>query len=159
MKKMLIALDGSKGSMKAVQYAAQHFAGIPDLKITLFHVLPALPAGLWEKGHILTEKENIDRQNSVTKWTNEQKEKIQPVFEEAINTLVKEGTNHEHIVTKSATDVIDVADSILTEAQNGGYDTILLGRRGLSGISRFLVGSVALKVIGHATGRAVCVVE
>lgn len=159
MKKMLIALDGSERSMKAVHYAAHYFAGIPDLKITLFHVLPSLPAGLWEKGHILTEDENLDRQNSIDKWVQDQKYHIEPVFKAALSELVKEGVSSGQIGTKSITHGADVAESILSEAQSGGYDTILLGRRGLSGITRFLVGSVALKVIGHATGMAVCVVE
>jgi hypothetical protein len=43
MKKILIAIDESKGSLKAVEQAGQQYGGTTDLHITLFHVLPNLP--------------------------------------------------------------------------------------------------------------------
>ncbi len=41
MKKMLIAIDDSEGSLKVVDYVGRQFAGLSDLWITLFHVLLA----------------------------------------------------------------------------------------------------------------------
>jgi nucleotide-binding universal stress UspA family protein len=63
------------------------------------------------------------------------------------------------VETKVIPKVTDVADTILSEGEAGGYHTVVLGRRGMSGLSRFFMGSVTNKVINHGTNIAVCVVE
>jgi len=52
-----------------------------------------------------------------------------------------------------------IAQDIMKEARDGGYDTIVMGRRGLSGIKEFLMGSVSNKVVHAADGMAVIVVD
>ena len=42
------------------------------------------------------------------------------------------------------------ADSILTFAEKEGVDLIVMGSRAKSGLDRFLIGSVASKVVAHA---------
>ncbi len=58
---MLIAIDGSKGALKALDYVGEHFAGARDLQITLFLVLQGVPPDLWDDGHILSEAEKKGR--------------------------------------------------------------------------------------------------
>ncbi len=159
MEKMIIAIDDSEGSMKAVDYVARHCAGYSDLKITLLHILPALAARSWEEGHILTEKEKAERKRDINNWINSQKAKMETTFKSAMDTLSKGGLTPEQMETRSICDFVDVAESILTEAGDGGYQTIILGRRGHSGVTKFLMGSVATKVINHGTGLTICVVE
>lgn len=43
------------------------------------------------------------------------------------------------------------ADSILTFAEKEGVDLIVLGSRAKTGLDRFLIGSVASKVVAHST--------
>jgi nucleotide-binding universal stress UspA family protein len=50
------------------------------------------------------------------------------------------------------------ASDILDEAQNNGYGTIVMGRRGLSGVKEFFMGSVSSKVLQNCTGMAAWVV-
>lgn len=52
-----------------------------------------------------------------------------------------------------------VASSILGEAERGDYDAVVVGRRGLSNVEEFLLGSVSSKVIHHLKGRTVWVAE
>jgi nucleotide-binding universal stress UspA family protein len=52
-----------------------------------------------------------------------------------------------------------VAEDILEEAQAGAYDTVVLGRRGLGLAKSLLLGSVTQKVVDHAKGCAVTIVE
>ncbi|HAA03467.1 MAG TPA: universal stress protein, partial [Syntrophobacteraceae bacterium] len=42
------------------------------------------------------------------------------------------------------------ANNIIRKAQEGGFDQILLGSTGLSGLERALVGSTAAKVVANA---------
>ena len=159
MKKILIAIDGSENAMRAVEYAGFQFAGTSDLKITLLHVLPYVPTSFWDDGHILTEQEREERRNIVGNWIEGRKLKIEPVFRAAMDVLVSRGIMQEQIEEKTILDSLDVAESILEEASDGDYQTIILGRRGLSRAMQFLMGSVTNKVVGHGAGTAICIVE
>lgn len=48
---------------------------------------------------------------------------------------------------------------ILDAAGNSGYSTIVMGRRGLGTVTSVLFGSVTNKVVQHARGLAVTIVE
>mgnify|MGYP000265222560 CR=1 FL=1 len=45
-QKILVAIDGSESSMKAVRYVGETTLGCKDTKITLFSVLPEMPKEL-----------------------------------------------------------------------------------------------------------------
>ena len=66
MKKMLIAIDGSDCSLRAVEYAGKQFSGVSDLQIILLHVLPYPPAPLWDDGHIPTGEERAKKEKKQT---------------------------------------------------------------------------------------------
>ncbi len=72
MRKVLVAIDGSEGALKAVDYVGRQFSGIGDLAVTLFYVSPGIPPELWDDGHILTEVEKAARQGVFEKWLNNQ---------------------------------------------------------------------------------------
>ena len=152
MTKTLIAIDHSPSAMQAVAYAAAHFAGVKDHQIGIIHVLPNLPAMFWDEGHILSEDEKRERKKVVDKWLADQKASMEPVFRKAVEKLVASGISSGNIRSKSLSDSIDVAASILEEAKDGGYQTLVLGRRGLSPVKRFLLGSVTSKIINHGAG-------
>jgi nucleotide-binding universal stress UspA family protein len=42
------------------------------------------------------------------------------------------------------------AESIVDEAERGGFGLIVVGHRGHHGVARFLLGSTALRVVTHA---------
>jgi nucleotide-binding universal stress UspA family protein len=159
MKKMLIAIDDSKSAMKAVEYAGQQFSGIGDLQITLVHVLPNLPAIFWDEGHILSEQEKAERKKVVDKWLADRKAKMEPLFRRAIEVLAGMGIKMQQVQTKSISDSTDVAQSVLEEARDGGYQTVIVGRRGAAGGKHTLLGSVTSKIINQGSGIAVTVVE
>ncbi len=159
MKKMLIAIDDSPNASKAVEYVAQQFAGAGDLEIELVHVLPNLPAIFWDEGHILSEEEKQDRKKVVDKWLADRKTRMEPVFKKAIDALTGRGISPRQITTKSVSDSTDVAESILEEARDGGYQTIVVARRGIVSGNHLLMGSVTSKIITRGSGLAVIIVE
>ena len=63
------------------------------------------------------------------------------------------------ISTKIITGVQSRAAAIVKEARQGDYETIVLGRRGLSQVRTFFIGRVTNKVIHMARDRTVWVVR
>ncbi len=159
MNKMLIAIDGSQCSIRAVDYAGRQFSGNRDLRITLLHVLPYPPAPFWDDGHILSDEEKTARNKVIETWLMNQRAKLEPLFSEAVDMLIGKGIGPEQIEKKSISDSTDVAESILEEARDGGYQTLILGRCGLSASKRFLMGSVTTKIVNNGSGLAICIVE
>ncbi len=159
MNKMLIAIDGSECAMRAVDYAGRQFSANRDLRITLLHVLPYPPAPFWDDGHILSDEEKAARNKVIETWLTNQRAKLDPLFDDAVEKLIGNGIGPEQIEKKSISDSTDVADSVLEEVRDGGYQTLVLGRRGLSLSKRFLMGSVSTKVVNNGAGLAICIVE
>jgi nucleotide-binding universal stress UspA family protein len=72
--------------------------------------------------------------------------------------LLKAGFEEKNIAVKIETKKKGVARGIINEA-NSGYDLIVLGRRGLSGIKEFFLGSVSQKVLQSAKGVSILIVD
>ncbi len=159
MNKILIAIDGSQCSRRAVEYIGRQFSGNHDLRITLLHVLPYPPAPFWDEGHMLSDEEKSARDHVIEKWLINQRAKLEPLFKETADALLEKGIGPEQIEKKSISDSSDVAESILEEVRDGGYQTLVLGRCGLSASKRFLMGSVTTKIVNHGSGMAICIVE
>jgi nucleotide-binding universal stress UspA family protein len=157
MNKILIALDDSKNAMKAVEYAANQFGRTNDIEISLVHVLPNLPAIFWDEGHILSEDEKRERQKVVDKWLVSQKAKMEPLFDKAMGLFAAKGFLPSNIRSKFLSDSTDTADSILEEAKDGSYQTIVMGRSHHS--PKHVLGTVAGKIASHASGMVVTIVE
>jgi|WetSurMetagenome_2_1015567.scaffolds.fasta_scaffold603262_1 nucleotide-binding universal stress UspA family protein len=158
LKKILIAIDGSDGSFKAAAYAGEQFSDVSNLQITLLHVIPYPPAPLWDDGHIPTKTEKEQKQKAIEKWTQDQHEAAGPMFDKAIAILVGKGIERGALSAKTISDSSDIAGSILEETRNGGYRTLIAGRRGITALKGMLAGSVTTKLVSHGSGLAVCVV-
>jgi nucleotide-binding universal stress UspA family protein len=133
--KILMALDASEGAMRAVDYIAAMMDG-PDWKFTLFHAIRDLD------GKELRKAEKT----------------IFSVFEVASDHLERAGFNRNQITTRTVANVPSRAGALIVEALNGEYGTIVVGRRGLSGVEEFAMGRVSNKVIQMARTLAVWVV-
>jgi len=155
-KKILLALDNSKNSFKVVTYVAT--ALNRDAAITMLSILPDPTAGCGLDGPSLTP---IFKKNMKTFCTIEEAKKVavEGFLEEAKKALVKAGFPSKNIAVKVRKKKSGIARDILKEAVRGKYDTIVIGRRGLTGIKQFLFGSVSNKVVQLAQNAAVIVVD
>jgi nucleotide-binding universal stress UspA family protein len=156
MRKTLIALDNSASALRAVEYAGSQFAGIGDLQIALVHVLPNLPAIFWDEGHILNDDEKKDREKVVDKWVADRKAAMEPVFRKATDILTRAGVKTQQVITRSITDSTDVSASLLEEARDKGYQTVVVGR--CNHPVKHLLGNVSRKVVDRGEGLAVIVI-
>ena len=159
MRRILVAIDGSECASRAIEYCGKQFSGLADLSFTLFHVLPNLPPRFWDDGHILNQEEREARQRVINKWLENQKLATEPMFRNAIELLEQKGIQPERIETKTIYDSTDVAKSILEEARDGGYLTLVLGRCGFSRVGEVFLGSTTSRIINQGAGLAICVVE
>lgn len=69
------------------------------------------------------------------------------------------GFSPENVKLKIRKKEKGIAQDIMKEARDGGYDSIVVGRRGLSGLKEFFMGSVSNKVVHSAGDMAVIVVD
>jgi nucleotide-binding universal stress UspA family protein len=157
--KLIIALDSSEGAWHAVEYVAKAFGKTPGVQVTLLHILSGLPPAYWDDGHILGGKEREARQRMVASWQAEQEKKWQGLVKKAHDHLVAAGLPREAVTNKFKPKYYDVAEDILNEAVTGGFDTIVMGRRGLGMAKTLLLGSVTNKVVQNAKGCAVTIAE
>jgi nucleotide-binding universal stress UspA family protein len=87
------------------------------------------------------------------------RKKIEPAIDEAKRKLVSAGIASSKISVKILTEKSSRAGSIITEAKEGGFGTIVIGRRGLSSVEEFFIGRVSRKILHMAKKMAVWVVN
>ena len=147
--KVLLAVDESKGAMRAVDYTATMLESSVS-EITLSHVVRGLYPSEKKSGSVLDF--TLER-----KWLEEAKNET--VFDKAMVRLMKAGFDSERVKTKLITGVNSRSVAILHEARKGRYGTIVIGRRGLSKVEEFSMGRVCRKVVELAKNKAVWVVN
>jgi nucleotide-binding universal stress UspA family protein len=144
---ILIAIDGSENTMRAIDYIADTLGGF-DFKIHLLHVIRGMTKLHPGSPHLFLPKEAA-----------EQLEKeINAVFEKAKQRLTEAGFQENQIETKIISGAESRAGAIIQEAREHEYGTIVVGRRGLSKVQEFFMGRVSNKVIHTVRNRAVWVV-
>lgn len=158
MGKLLIALDSSDGAWRAVEYVAKTFGKTPGVKVTLLHILSGLPPAYWDDGHVLQDKEREARQRLVARWQKEQEKNWLDLVNKAHQHLIAAGLAQEAVANKFKPKYYDVAEDIIDEAQTEGFDTVVMGRRGLGMAKALLLGSITRKVVDGAKGFAVTIV-
>jgi len=136
-KKILIAVDGSESSMHALKESIK-LANNEQSWITVLSVIPTYEGDLGATW-LTNVKEAMAKPCKIALLEAEKLAKDEKVL---IKTVCEEGEIYERIV--------DLAD-----AEN--CDLIVMGRKGISGLEKVLVGSVTARVIGH-TQRDVLVV-
>jgi nucleotide-binding universal stress UspA family protein len=67
---------------------------------------------------------------------------VEQALDAAKKTLIKGGLNPEKVKIKIKERKQGVTTDVLNELKESGYDTVIVGRRGLSGVKRFLAGGV-----------------
>jgi nucleotide-binding universal stress UspA family protein len=149
-QKVILAVDRSERSRKAVNYAAPFLAD-SGAEVTLCHVVRAFlptfgPDFIGSDGAM--EEKLLDRL----------KEDVGRMFDSYRNFLEGAGVRPEKISTVCKMGSYSRAADLLNTAREGGYGTIVMGRRGISVVREFLMGRVTTKVLNGAEGLAVWVV-
>jgi len=154
-KKILVAFDDSENAMRAVEFIAKSFT--IDHKITLFSVILDTPAICDMNNPSLTPY-FMAQKAAFCSVEDKKKAFVKEALQKAKELLIKAGFEENNITIKVAEKEKGVARGIVQEA-NLGYDTLIMGRRGLSGIKEFFLGSVSQKVLQSAKAVSVVLVN
>jgi nucleotide-binding universal stress UspA family protein len=128
--KVLVATDGSEHSMKAVRRGLE-LAEREGAEITLMSIALYSKEDLDEMPPSIQEK--LDAQAAIAL------KKAKALFDE-------KGIKVEAVLASGYVP----ANSIIKKAEEGKFDRILMGSKGISGFERLLIGSTAAKVVANA---------
>ena len=156
--KILIAVDTSENAMKAVKYAAEQLGN--ESKVTLFHVFFKTPLLEFQEDEILQHHylSFSGSSKDFKDWLMTQKLAAEDSLDKAKNILIEAGLPPENIEIRIEERKTGVAADILNKVKEGGYDTLIIGRRGMSRAKRFFTGSVTAKIMDHAQDCTVWIV-
>ena len=160
--RILIAVDGSDHSARALRYVGTLLRDTRDVRVTLFHVLKPMPRELLEHGgsedpagEILLAKElQQDQEN----WVHAESVMEYPILVHALELFGKTGFPLDRVTLKFGHED-DIAHTILDEARTGGYGTIVVSRHGSNGMKRFFGGGITDQLLRDASGYTLWVVE
>jgi|SRR5947209_6842556 len=126
--KILVAYDGSTESRRGLEWAARFGAGD---QVSVISVAPTLEA---------TEKirDAVDPTSDVPLHQRQ--------LDEAREFLAQSGIEPATLLK-----VGNPAEEIIETASEGTFDMIVVGKRGRGAVQRFLIGSVADRVVRHAS--------
>lgn len=161
--KVLLAVDASPVSRKAVEFVGQIFGARQnkDLSIVVLHIVESLPEYLVQKSAATGAFQQV-----AAEWAASNLAAAQTLLSETQTALQSAGVVGSVITSKiisresrpeSSRVVATLA--IIDEMKSGGYDLVVLGRRGNSANVESLIGSVAEKVARAANGVSVCIVD
>lgn len=132
-KKILVPLDGSEMAKKGLE-EAEKLAQIFGAEIVLFQVVPFMP--IYGSPELVTPL-IVD-------------EKQKEAAERYLHTLTEELKKKGFKVTSAVKTGQQVAVEIIDFAKERGVDLIVMCTHGRSGITRWVLGSVAHKVLTRA---------
>ena len=143
-KRVLLALDGSNQAFEAVSYVSQLFP--PNrIEVVLFHVMRKIPEGLRDIEKNFGFKHRV---TSLVGWAMQQEKEIREFMEKGRQLLLNRGVPGNAVSIKIQERQEGIARDIIQETQRN-YDSVVVGRWGLSKLKDLVYGSIAGKLIGH----------
>ena len=142
---ILVPVDGSEGSKKALAVACQ-LANQADATLHILHIPEELSHEttlVWGIGSVAIEASRKDRENIGQQVVEKAAEAARATGATKVETFIGRG---------------DPARTIVSEAKKRGIEAIVMGSRGLSDLKGLVVGSVSHKV-SHAAECSVITVR
>jgi len=130
MFRILVPIDGSSNSLRALNYALGKPGQLPEAEIHLLNVQPPIISGTV---HLFISKATVDS------YYREEGEKA---LRQATEIMEKSGLQYV-----SYMDVGPVAETVARYATEKQCGLIVMGTRGQNAMSRFMLGSVTIKVL------------
>jgi nucleotide-binding universal stress UspA family protein len=127
---------------------------VADLWFTLFFVQPTISQYLLEEAD-----KDIEAKAKLKMLVRKNHENAQGILDKLKNQMIRMGISEDRIDTQTQPKVIGLAKDIMDRAQQGLYDAIVVGRRGLSKVQKALMGSVTATLVEHASFIPVWVVD
>jgi nucleotide-binding universal stress UspA family protein len=147
-RNIMIAVDESENSRRAVRYVGRLLGGVSGFKVTIFHVI-AEP-----------EEDYFPDPGEKEKWIEDYQTRLDTLMAGYREILIGYGFNPADVSIRTKRRYCpSMAECILSEQEEDRFSTIVVGRRGLSRREEFLFGSISNRVVSHARNATVWVVE
>jgi hypothetical protein len=162
---ILIAVDDSEASYRAVTYVGSIIGGREGFRVCLLHALPPLPRELLEFGGS-EEPQQEEQKEACLKaeqadWIEAVAQAAQPVFTRAKHIL-HEARVCEDAVETQIVDTVNTQDivlNVLETAHARHCGTVVVGRKSYHGLKALLTSHISDELISQGEGLAIWVVE
>lgn len=145
---ILIAVDGSENSKRAVIYVADFFGRYRDVFITLLTIVPE-PS----EDYFATDRER-------EQWLENKQQEMNLFLAGYKDILINRGFGEEQIdVRLIIRECTSIGEAILEEQEKLGCSMVVVGRRGISHNEEFIFGSTSNKILHQAKNCAVMAIE
>jgi nucleotide-binding universal stress UspA family protein len=141
-RKILLVVDGSYQAYETVNYVSEVLPP-SDTEIVLLHVASKVPESFWD-----LEKDPVwlQKVQTVRGWEIQQEKKIADFMERAKQVFMDAKFPESAVKVDIRERKEGIARDIRAESHRG-YDSVILGRRGLSTIQDLSLGGVASKIV------------
>lgn len=148
VRNLLVAVDGSENSRRAVVYLADFFTGNRDVYIIMLSIISEPSEDYFST--------NAER----SKWVADKQSEMEKTLVEYKEILLSAGFQPEQLGTRLVTRQCDsIGDAILEERERLHCCLVVVGRRGLTHNQEFIFGSTSNRILHRAKNCAVMVVE
>jgi nucleotide-binding universal stress UspA family protein len=164
IQKILIAVDDTDASMKAVRYLSKIIEGRENVRICIFHVLPSIPPKLLEFGGAEDpQKEGMlseELKSTQAQWIENAKAAAQSSLKDAQAIFLDHRLSPHQINTSFSSSIHkpDVVREILEAATQWQCGTIVVGRHRLPWVKELFYRHTGEKLIEKAEDLSVWVV-
>jgi nucleotide-binding universal stress UspA family protein len=162
--RILLAIDDSVASGKAVDYVAELVRTRPEAGICLFHAAASMPPDLQEFRGAEDAEEETELENQLEekqeRWNRRAEKTAAPVLGKARSILQNAGIAPEQIESRAAVLLHreDLTDEILRAAREYDCDTIVVGRKSFPWLKELLVDHLGEKINAKSARIAVRIV-
>lgn len=131
-EKILLAVDGSKASARAVQYVGKFVSLMDSVEVCILNVYPGPPPDYYSKGGLFND------------YVAMREERAAQMFNEARTILLEAGVQEKQLnqVVRIA-EGRTISEEVLAVQAEGNYGTVVAGKRGVSKAEEFLFGSIS----------------
>lgn len=147
---VMVAVDGSESSFRAVDHLAFIFGGNPDVAISFFHVAPRLVDFC---AIDFTDKDTTALEDVIQAGD---KACIDRFYAHALKKLAAAGIDERQIHIDVRKGGFNVGKAVLEAYRKGRFGTLIVGRRGMN--KKFFTGSVSRYLLGQFSDGALWVV-
>ena len=145
-KKILIAVDGSIHSRKAIEYTVKMESIIKDVRYILLNIQPKISEFLVEDARM-----DSKARSALKDVIGKNQENSLALLNEAKASMTKLGIEENKIETVTQPVVMGTVKAILDYSKHALCDAIVVGRKGMSRIAESFIGSVSNGVLEHTS--------
>ncbi len=148
--KIMLAVDGSESSLRAVDHVSFMLQGNSDVAITILHVTPKF-------GDVNPIDFDIQEDEKIGELVIKgEKRRIDNFFAHALKIFSEAGISTDQLQIQDVKCNVNVKKTIINEARKGNYETLVVGRSGMN--KSFFFGSVSRYVVEKTPGVAIWLV-